>query len=150
MDFDEWEKALEKTGESIGFSGIRPYQEIDRFENISLEEYYAASTVLTFLKYSETAGAEKEVETAVRGVEKFRDRGLIGEKVGEFAGDMENSPVFLGCAERDPYIPKKRVDETEEVFQGLNAEVEKYIFEGSQHGITDHEIEKASELIETL
>jgi phospholipase/carboxylesterase len=74
--------------------------------------------------------------------------GLIGDKVREFSGDLENTPVFLGCAENDPHIPLERVNETEKVFQELNADVEKYIFEGSQHGIVDYEVERIAEMLE--
>jgi phospholipase/carboxylesterase len=74
--------------------------------------------------------------------------GLIGEEVRDFSGDLEETPVFLGCAENDPHIPLERVEETEKVLQDLNAEVEKYIFEGSQHGIVEYEIEKIVEMLE--
>jgi phospholipase/carboxylesterase len=74
--------------------------------------------------------------------------GLIGEEVREFSGDLEDTPVFLGCAEKDPHIPLERVNETEEVFHGLNADVEKYIFEGSQHGIVEYEVERITEMLE--
>lgn len=73
--------------------------------------------------------------------------GLIGEEVGEFSGDIEDTEVLIGCAENDPHIPEKRVDETEEVFQSLNGDVEKYIFEGSHHGIVEYEVEKAVDII---
>lgn len=73
--------------------------------------------------------------------------GLIGEQVGRFSGSMDETPAFIGCADTDPHIPKERVDETEEVFEDLGAEVEKYIFEGSHHGIVDYEIEKAVDMI---
>jgi phospholipase/carboxylesterase len=73
--------------------------------------------------------------------------GLIGDEVRDFSGDLENTPVFLGCAETDPHIPLERVNKTEKVFQDLNADVEKYIFEGSQHGIVDHEIERIVEML---
>ncbi|WEL23607.1 alpha/beta hydrolase [Candidatus Nanohalovita haloferacivicina] len=73
--------------------------------------------------------------------------GLIGEEVGEFSGDMESTRVFIGCADNDPHIPLERVEKTEEIFNSLNADVEKYIMQGSHHGIVDHEIEKASEII---
>lgn len=73
--------------------------------------------------------------------------GLIGEKTEKFLGDMKDTEVFLGCAENDPHIPKKRIDETEKVFQELKADVEKYIFEGSHHGIVEYEIRRANEII---
>lgn len=73
--------------------------------------------------------------------------GLIGEEVGDFSGDMRNTEVFIGCAENDPHIPLERVKETEEVFRELNANVEKYVFEGSHHGIVEYEIRKVNEII---
>lgn len=76
--------------------------------------------------------------------------GLIGEEIGEFNGDLEESSVFVGCAENDPHIPLERVEHTVEVFEELNANLEKHIFSGSNHGITEYEIEKAGEIIEDL
>jgi phospholipase/carboxylesterase len=73
--------------------------------------------------------------------------GLIGEEIENFSGNMKDTEVFLGCAENDPHIPKSRVDETEKVFKELKANVEKYIFEGSHHGIVEYEIKRANEII---
>lgn len=74
--------------------------------------------------------------------------GLIGDEIGEFEGDMDDTPVFIGCAEDDPHIPFSRVDETEDVFEDLGAEIiEKYVLDGSHHGIVKYELEKASEII---
>jgi predicted esterase len=73
--------------------------------------------------------------------------GLIGDEVGEFEGDLEKTPVFIGCSDNDPHIPLERVNRTEEVLEDLNGEVDKYIMEGSHHGIVEHEIERAAEII---
>lgn len=73
--------------------------------------------------------------------------GLIGEEIQEFSGNLEETPVFIGCSENDPHIPIERVNQTEQVFNRLNAEVDKYIFEGSHHGIVEHEIEKTKDII---
>lgn len=67
--------------------------------------------------------------------------GLIGDEVREFSGNLEETPVFLGCAEKDPHIPLERVEESVEVFKSLNGDVEQYIFGGSQHGVVDYEVE---------
>ena len=75
--------------------------------------------------------------------------GLIGEEVREFSGNIERTPVFLGCAGNDPHIPLERVKETSRVFRELDGDVEEYIFEGSQHGIVDYEIEKMNEIIDS-
>lgn len=72
--------------------------------------------------------------------------GLIGEEVQDFEGDLEETPVFLGCSDNDPHIPLERVNKTVEVLQNLNGDVEKYIMEGSHHGIVDYEIEKVNEM----
>ena len=48
--------------------------------------------------------------------------GLIGDEVDPsvYSGDLEGTPVFLGCSDIDPHIPKERVDETEaEIFKGF-------------------------------
>lgn len=75
--------------------------------------------------------------------------GLIGDEIGGYEGDMEETRVFIGCAEDDPHIPFSRVDETEKIFEELNGEiVEKYVLDGSHHGIVEYELEKASEIIE--
>lgn len=73
--------------------------------------------------------------------------GLIGEEVQEFEGDLEGTPVFAGCSDNDPHIPLERVEKTVEVLEALNADVEKYIFEGSHHGIVEYEVEKMKEML---
>lgn len=74
--------------------------------------------------------------------------GLIGENLSDYTGDMKGTPVFIGCAKDDPHIPFSRVDETEQAFEDLNGNiVEKYVLDGSHHGIVDQELNKASEII---
>ncbi len=68
--------------------------------------------------------------------------GLIGPDIDEsnYTGSMEQTPVFLGCSDVDPHIPKERVDTTEEIFGKLNANVTKRIYEGMGHTINEDEI----------
>ena len=68
--------------------------------------------------------------------------GLIGPEVdaSNYAGSMEQTPAFLGCSDRDPHIPKERVDKTEEIFSKLNANVTKRIYEGMGHTVNKDEI----------
>lgn len=73
--------------------------------------------------------------------------GLIGKTLPNYQGNLKQTPVFIGCSENDPHIPLKRINETENIFRELNGKVEKYIFEGSHHGIVDHEIKKAEQII---
>lgn len=68
--------------------------------------------------------------------------GLIGPEIDEslYSGSMEQTPVFLGCSNIDPHIPKERVDETEAVFKKLNANVTKSIYPGMPHTVNEDEI----------
>ncbi|NIQ11568.1 MAG: phospholipase, partial [Gammaproteobacteria bacterium] len=61
--------------------------------------------------------------------------GLIGPEIhdSKYSGSMEQTPVFLGCSDVDPHIPKERVDKTAEIFDKLNASVTKRIYEGMGH-----------------
>lgn len=68
--------------------------------------------------------------------------GLIGPEIDEslYSGSMEQTPLFLGCSNIDPHIPKERVDETEAVFKKLNADVTKSIYPGMPHTVNEDEI----------
>lgn len=68
--------------------------------------------------------------------------GLIGPHITleNYMGSMDKTPVFLGCSDVDHHIPKERVDETEQVFEKLNADVQKKIYKGMAHTINEDEV----------
>lgn len=68
--------------------------------------------------------------------------GLIGPEIDPagYDGDLEDTPVFLGCSDVDPHIPKERVDETEEVFHNLGGNVTKRLYKGMGHTVNQDEI----------
>lgn len=78
--------------------------------------------------------------------------GLIGESVDptEYNGDIEETPVFLGCSDVDPHIPLERVHETSEVFERLNGDVDERIYEGMGHGVNEDELDAVDELVGRL
>jgi phospholipase/carboxylesterase len=78
--------------------------------------------------------------------------GLIGESIDpeDYAGDLEQTPVFFGCSDVDPHIPAERVHVSAEVFEKLDGDVEKRLYEGMGHGVNDDEIEYVSALVEGL
>jgi len=78
--------------------------------------------------------------------------GLIGQDVDptEFAGDLDGMSYFVGCSDSDPHIPVERVEVTAEVFQRLNADVEKRIYEGMGHGVNDDEREYVDGMVADL
>jgi phospholipase/carboxylesterase len=78
--------------------------------------------------------------------------GLIGDSVdiGHYEGDMDGTPVFLGCSDVDPHIPVERVHETEAVFQKLGADVTKKIYPGMPHIVIEDEVRQVKKLIQTV
>ena len=69
--------------------------------------------------------------------------GLIGEKIDkdQYFGDLEGTPVFLGCSDVDPHIPVERVEVTGKVLSALNGNVDKRIYKGMAHTVNEDEIQ---------
>jgi phospholipase/carboxylesterase len=78
--------------------------------------------------------------------------GLIGPDGMQRAltGSLEQTPVFLGCSDRDPHIPLNRVHEATEALRGLGAEVTERIYPGMAHTVNIDEIEYVMNLMATL
>ena len=78
--------------------------------------------------------------------------GLIGESVdpSDYRGDLERTPVFLGCSDVDPHIPEERVHESAAIFEELNGDVTTSLYEGMGHGINQDEIDQVSEMVTSL
>jgi phospholipase/carboxylesterase len=78
--------------------------------------------------------------------------GVIGPegKEMDYEGDLEGTPVFLGCSDTDPHIPEERVHETADVFEGMGADVTTRIYEGMGHGVNEDEIDHVSGMVENL
>lgn len=55
-------------------------------------------------------------------------------------GSFEGTPVFLGCSEKDPFIPASRVIETADYLKEHGAQVTVRFYPGSDHIITDDQI----------
>lgn len=78
--------------------------------------------------------------------------GLIGDTISaeNYSGSLDNTPVFLGCSNIDPHIPKERVDETETILKGLDADVTKKIYNGMAHTVNEDEISHVKKLIQNV
>ena len=78
--------------------------------------------------------------------------GLIGETVDprSYEGDIEGTPVFVGCSDVDPHIPLERVRATSETFELLNGDVDERIYEGMGHGVNEDELDAVGSLVEDL
>lgn len=75
--------------------------------------------------------------------------GLIGPPgtPRAYTGDLEGTPVFLGCSDVDAHIPKVRVEETASVLQGMGAQVALRLYPGMGHTINADEIAQARTLL---
>ncbi|WP_324757406.1 alpha/beta hydrolase [Haloarcula montana] len=75
--------------------------------------------------------------------------GLIGETVDpdSYDGEIEGTPVFIGCSDVDPHIPIERVHATTETFELLGGDVDERIYEGMGHGVNQDELDAVADLV---
>ena len=75
--------------------------------------------------------------------------GLIGDEINkeDYSGDLNNSPIFLGCSDFDFHIPLERVYESSDIFKKLNADVNTKIYKNMGHTINDDEIAEVNKIL---
>jgi len=101
-------------------------------------------------------GACLTTEFAARHPQKYGavvglSGGLIGEvSPSNYTGSLQQTPVLLGCSDRDPHIPLARVNKTEQIFKQLNGEVTKRIYKGLGHTVNHDEIQFVKGLIDCV
>jgi predicted esterase len=59
----------------------------------------------------------------------------------DYPGDFERTPVFLGCSDVDPHIPKERVIEAGQVFGRMGADIDVRLYPQMAHTSNADEIE---------
>jgi phospholipase/carboxylesterase len=108
-----------------------------------------------FLGFSQ--GACLSLEFAARNARRYGGVvGLSGGLIGPpgtprvYSGTLAGTPVFLGCSDRDPHIPRQRVDETAQVLTGLGGEVTERIYPAMGHTVNEDEIEFVRGLLDSL
>ena len=102
-------------------------------------------------------GACLALEFAARNARRYGGIvGLSGGVIGpkdmprDYKGSLAGTPVILGCSDRDPHIPKERVDFSEEILQELNGEVTKRIYPGMGHAVNDDEVDLVNAMMKQL
>jgi predicted esterase len=92
-------------------------------------------------------GACLSLEYAARHAQRYAAViGLSGGLIGppgtprNYAGSLDGTPVFLGCSDIDPHIPRERVHESARVFRALDAAVDERIYPGMGHTVNEGEI----------
>ena len=75
--------------------------------------------------------------------------GLIGDKLytENYAGDFQQTPIFIGTSDPDPHVPVQRVLATEAQLKKMNANVQVKVYPNMGHTINDDEIKWANELV---
>lgn len=95
-------------------------------------------------------GACLATEFAARRARRYG--GLIGFSGGligpggtprDYPGALAGTPVFLGCSDPDPHIPRERVEETAAVLKKMGGEVTLRLYPRMGHTINSDEIEFA-------
>lgn len=68
--------------------------------------------------------------------------GLIGPEgtARDYPGSLEGTPIFLGCSDVDPHIPKERVESSAEVLRKLGGNVTARLYPGMGHTVNRDEI----------
>jgi len=93
-------------------------------------------------------GACLSLEFAARNARRYAAVvGLSGGLIGppgtprDYPGSFDGTPVFLGCSDRDPHIPRERVDESAAVLRRMGAEVTERIYPAMGHTVNEDEME---------
>ncbi len=102
-------------------------------------------------------GACLALEYAARHARRYGGvAGLSGGLIGpegtprDYEGSLDGTPVFLGCSTTDPYIPEKRVRETEEALGRLGARTDVRLYPEPGHTINVDELESVRHIMEGI
>src|SRR6266545_2237398 len=78
--------------------------------------------------------------------------GLIGPDgtPRDYAGSFDGTPVFMGCSDVDPHIPKERVLDSAEVLRGLGGAVDVRLYPGMGHIVNQDEIDAVRAIMAKL
>jgi predicted esterase len=102
-------------------------------------------------------GACLALEFAARNARRYGGiAGLSGGVIGpkdiqrEYTGSLASTPIILGCSDKDPHIPKERVDFTAEILQDLDGVVTKRIYPNMGHTVNDEEVDLVNAMMKQL
>ena len=75
--------------------------------------------------------------------------GLIGPQISpeDYSGSLKQTPVFLGCSDVDPHIPRERVEESATIFRKLDGKVTLRLYPGMGHTVNQDEIDIIQQIV---
>lgn len=102
-------------------------------------------------------GACLSLEFAARNARRYGgvvgfSGGLIGPSgtPRDYPGSFENTPIFLGCSDVDPHIPRARVELSAQVMQQLGGNVTMRLYPYLGHTVNRDEVRFVREIVKTL
>lgn len=102
-------------------------------------------------------GASLSLEFVARNARRYGGvAGFSGGLIGapgvprQDHGNLEGTPIFLGCSDPDPYIPHDRVLLTEKTLRALGGVVTARFYPHMGHTINQDELDFVRGMIETL
>jgi predicted esterase len=102
-------------------------------------------------------GACLALEFAARNARRYGglaglSGGLIGpeESPREYPGSLAGTPVFLGCSDVDPHIPRERVVESGQVLEHLGGSVTVQLYPGMSHTVNQDELDHVRSMMAAL
>lgn len=78
--------------------------------------------------------------------------GLIGKilEPEDYFGELEGTPILIGCGDQDGHIPLSRVLESQALFEKWGAALEVQIYPGMGHGIVQAEMASARGMLSKI
>ena len=105
-------------------------------------------------------GACLSLEYTARHAQRYGGiAGLSGSVIGpkdtprtldSQAGSLAGTPIFVGCSDVDPHIPKERVEFTGELMRTLGADVTVRLYPNMDHTVNRDEIARVQAIMSTL
>ena len=109
----------------------------------------------TLLGFSQ--GACLALEWAARHARRYGGLvGLSGALIGadgeprQDQGSLQGTPVFLGCGDPDPHIPRQRIHNAAEILRALGGEVTMRLYPGIGHTINRDEIDHIRRFMDAI
>ena len=85
-------------------------------------------------------GAVIALSGGLVGSEQLQAVDPPADKILDYEGSLEGTPIFLGCSDEDPHIPLTRVEHSAEVLEKMGADVTLRIYPGMGHTVNEDEI----------
>jgi phospholipase/carboxylesterase len=116
-------------------------------ENILGQLGEAAIPIESTIILGFSQGACLSLEFVARNARRYGGViGLSGGLIGpdgtprDYSGSLAGTPVFLGCSDKDPHVPKERVEFTAGVMRKLGGDVTAKLYPNLAHTVNADEI----------